>query len=57
MATDIGFVVKDASYSPITGGEGNIEFLFHLVNPKEGQEIEPFTNFKGVVDTAHSELK
>ncbi|MFP3918692.1 TlyA family RNA methyltransferase [Lysinibacillus telephonicus] len=57
MASNIGFVVKDASYSPITGGEGNIEFLFHLVNPKEGQEIEPFTNFKDVVDAAHSELK
>ena len=26
MATEIGFVVKDASFSPITGGEGNIEF-------------------------------
>ncbi len=57
MATNIGFVVKDASYSPITGGEGNIEFLFHLVNPKEDQIIEPFTNFKDVVDAAHNELK
>ncbi|KGR74646.1 TlyA family RNA methyltransferase [Ureibacillus sinduriensis] len=56
MATKAGFIVKDASYSPITGGEGNIEFLFHLVNPKEGQEIVPFTNFKEVVDLAHSEL-
>lgn len=57
MATNIGFVVKDASYSPITGGEGNIEFLFHLVNPNEGQEIEPFTNFKSIVEAAHNELK
>ncbi|HWK24032.1 MAG TPA: TlyA family RNA methyltransferase [Ureibacillus sp.] len=57
MATETGFVVKDASYSPITGGEGNIEFLFHLVNPKENQIIEPFTNFKAVVDSAHNELK
>lgn len=57
MAAKIGFVVKDASYSPITGGEGNIEFLFHLVNPKETQEIESFTNFKEVVELAHNELK
>ena len=57
MATKIGFVVKDASYSPITGGEGNIEFLFHLVNPQEGQEIEHFTSFKEVVESAHNELK
>ncbi|QCR32812.1 TlyA family RNA methyltransferase [Lysinibacillus sp. SGAir0095] len=57
MATEIGFVVKDASYSPITGGEGNIEFLFHLVNPKEGQEIGAFLKFKEVVESAHNELK
>ncbi|MDI7742202.1 TlyA family RNA methyltransferase [Lysinibacillus fusiformis] len=57
MAAKIGFVVKNASYSPITGGEGNIEFLFHLVNPKETQEIESFTNFKEVVELAHNELK
>lgn len=29
MAAEVGFVVVDASFSPITGGEGNIEFL-HL---------------------------
>ena len=57
MATSIGYVVKNASYSPITGGEGNIEFLFHLVNPKEGQEVEAYTNFKEIVDSAHNELK
>lgn len=57
VAAKAGFVVKDASYSPITGGEGNIEFLFHLVNPKEGQELESFVNFKEVVDAAHQQLK
>ena len=25
-----GYDVMDLSYSPITGGEGNIEFLIHL---------------------------
>ena len=25
-----GFSLRGASFSPVTGGEGNIEFLFHL---------------------------
>ncbi|WP_332645230.1 TlyA family RNA methyltransferase [Lysinibacillus sp. 54212] len=57
MATEVGFVVKDASYSPITGGEGNIEFLFHLKNPIDGDLIEPFTDFSSIVQQAHNELK
>lgn len=57
MATETGFVIKDASYSPITGGEGNIEFLFHLYNPQEGEEIPAFTNFEAVVNEAHAQLK
>lgn len=57
MATEIGFVVKDASFSPITGGEGNIEFLFHLVNPKDGEQLKPYTNFEALVKAAHSDLK
>ncbi|SOC27102.1 23S rRNA (cytidine1920-2'-O)/16S rRNA (cytidine1409-2'-O)-methyltransferase [Ureibacillus xyleni] len=56
MATNNGFVVKDASYSPITGGEGNIEFLFHMVNAIE-ESIPSFTHFKEVVESAHNELK
>ena len=56
MATEVGFVVKDASFSPITGGEGNIEFLFHLVNPADGQDVPAFTNFDQLVKQAHSEL-
>ena len=57
MATNIGFVVKDASYSPITGGEGNIEFLFHLINPADNEIIEPFTDFKSIVQLAHQQFK
>lgn len=57
MATAVGFVVKDASFSPITGGEGNIEFLFHLVNPNEGDEIEAYTDFNTLVAEAHKQLK
>lgn len=57
MATEAGFVVKNATYSPITGGEGNIEFLFHLKKAQDGQEITPFTDFKKVVELAHQEFK
>lgn len=57
MATEIGFIVIDASFSPITGGEGNIEFLFHLTNPKENDSIQAFTDFKSIVDLAHEKLK
>jgi 23S rRNA (cytidine1920-2'-O)/16S rRNA (cytidine1409-2'-O)-methyltransferase len=32
FARESGFGVKGLTYSPITGGEGNIEFLVHLVN-------------------------
>lgn len=57
MATDVGFVVKNATYSPITGGEGNIEFLFHLVKPNEAQNIAAFTDFNTLVKEAHQQLK
>jgi len=57
VATELGFVVKEASYSPITGGEGNIEFLFHLVNPKDNEQVSSFTDFKSIVDQAHQEFK
>jgi len=57
MATEVGFVVVDASFSPITGGEGNIEFLFHLKNPHDGEILTPFTDFERIVSEAHAQLK
>ncbi|MBY0096434.1 TlyA family RNA methyltransferase [Mesobacillus maritimus] len=54
-----GFNVKDLSFSPITGGDGNIEFLLHLsLKSTEGPgdqllALEP----SQVVAQAHSELK
>lgn len=39
FAVESGFHVKNMSFSPITGGEGNIEFLFHLQSSAEGKEI------------------
>ena len=32
---EIGYQIKGLTFSPITGGEGNIEFLIHLVNSKD----------------------
>lgn len=36
-AADNGFHVRDLTYSPITGSEGNIEFLVHWVRQTEPQ--------------------
>jgi len=48
-----GLFVKALSFSPITGPEGNIEFLAHFVR----SEV-PFCcdNISKIVDTAHKEL-
>ncbi|MGX7348663.1 TlyA family RNA methyltransferase [Dolosicoccus paucivorans] len=35
MATDLSYEIKDVTFSPITGGEGNIEYLAHLTNAKK----------------------
>lgn len=59
-----GYKVLDLSYSPITGGDGNIEFLIHLRwtgDEETGEEkIEnPLLTFipEEVVKIAHIELK
>ena len=57
FAESESFQLKNASYSPITGGEGNIEFLFHLVSVAEG-EVTPHTiDFVKLVNEAHNLLK
>ena len=59
FALDQGFDVKNLSYSPITGGDGNIEFLLHLLWTGEKEKgnnllkLEP----KEVVKEAHLQLK
>ncbi|MBS4202954.1 TlyA family RNA methyltransferase [Lederbergia citrea] len=56
-----GYDVLNLSYSPITGGEGNIEFLIHLQWP--GKLIEQLGTNKlsveidDVIKEAHSKLK
>ncbi|MCH1626633.1 TlyA family RNA methyltransferase [Ferdinandcohnia quinoae] len=54
-----GYDCINLSFSPITGGEGNIEFLLHLRwnGPVEIGTNKLQTSVKEVVDTAHSVLK
>ncbi|HSI66918.1 MAG TPA: TlyA family RNA methyltransferase [Planococcus sp. (in: firmicutes)] len=58
FAIDAGFHLENISYSPITGGEGNIEFLFHLKSAHEGEEISPASDAEivEIVKQAHANL-
>lgn len=49
-----GFKLLGATFSPITGGEGNIEFLFHL--KKTNNEVEEFDAFHSLTSEAHQTL-
>ncbi|WJY28427.1 MULTISPECIES: TlyA family RNA methyltransferase [Sporosarcina] len=56
FAAENGFGLRNMTYSPVTGGEGNIEFLYHLVSeedPATGYEEE---DFKRLSMEAHSAL-
>lgn len=58
FVTEIGYSVKNASFSPITGGEGNIEFLLHLnwnSNREEQQSLS--VDVAKIVEEAHETLK
>ena len=60
FAVEEGFDVHNLSYSPITGGDGNIEFLLHLKWPgeKEGSGKNLLTvSIEKIVREAHLELK
>ena len=50
----IGFSVRGLDYSPITGPEGNIEFLLYMKNSDE-KPVD--TDISALVDRAHRELK
>ncbi|WP_221565480.1 TlyA family RNA methyltransferase [Alkalihalobacillus sp. TS-13] len=53
---ETGYHVLDCTYSPIRGGEGNIEFLLHLEKPAHDES--PFIKWTGnterVVEQAHA---
>lgn len=52
FAQSLNFSVKGIDFSPITGADGNIEFLLHLT--KSGDNIE--IDIKKEVEDAHSQL-
>lgn len=51
-----GFVVEGLDFSPITGGDGNIEFLLFARYTGVG-EIEPKLDVSAVITEAHAQLK
>ncbi|HHW37158.1 MAG TPA: TlyA family RNA methyltransferase [Bacillales bacterium] len=54
----IGYSVKNASFSPITGGEGNIEFLLHLNwNGDDEEQQSSAIDVAKIVQDAHETLK
>ncbi|MGZ0086283.1 TlyA family RNA methyltransferase [Caldibacillus thermoamylovorans] len=59
FACQQGFDVVHLSYSPITGGDGNIEFLLHAVYPSEDREGENrlAAPIADVVSEAHACLR
>ncbi|WP_079479771.1 TlyA family RNA methyltransferase [Halobacillus salinus] len=58
FAVEQGYSVEDLTFSPITGGDGNIEFLVHLRSngEKEGFVAE-CVDVKSVVNEAHQAHK
>ena len=59
FSLELGYDIEHLTYSPITGGEGNIEFLVHL--HWEGSKEEGKNNLTitidDVVEMAHIQLK
>jgi 23S rRNA (cytidine1920-2'-O)/16S rRNA (cytidine1409-2'-O)-methyltransferase len=57
FAPSFGYQVLDLTFSPITGPEGNVEFLAYIA-PKRGDMAEMSReNIKKIVDEAHFTLK
>ncbi|MGV3466639.1 MAG: TlyA family RNA methyltransferase [Heyndrickxia sp.] len=59
LALELGYNTENISYSPITGGEGNIEFLIHLKwcgnSQAKGNNFIP-VRINELVEEAHMEL-
>ncbi|EOT42047.1 hemolysin A [Enterococcus columbae DSM 7374 = ATCC 51263] len=55
LALANGFSVKNLSYSPITGGEGNIEFLIHL-RKEATPQLADGVDVLATIQAAHQHL-
>lgn len=55
-AFEEGFTLRQASYSPVTGGEGNIEFLYHLTADEPAERNFDNALFEALVSEAYKEL-
>ncbi len=51
-----GYTVRGLDFSPIKGGEGNIEFLVWLQNTGDGAEITAEVDVEAVLNAAHGTL-
>lgn len=56
FAAEENYDVVELDFSPITGGEGNIEFLVHLVSKESVGNISPSVNTELIVKQAHATL-
>ena len=57
FAMNNGYDVKNLDFSPITGGEGNIEFLAHLVSVEGEGSYQAPESIEEVVAHAHQKLE
>ncbi len=56
FAVEDGYSVEGLDFSPIKGGEGNIEFLVHLRNVGEDARIQADVSIDDVLAAAHGTL-
>lgn len=56
FAKEEGYQLVDITYSPITGGHGNIEFLAHFKCDSIASEYDHSTDLQKVVTEAHKQL-
>ena len=57
FSASVGYDVCELDFSPITGGQGNIEFLIHLKSVGGEGKIMPEVDAAAVVKQAHAVLE
>ena len=56
FAIATGYSVTGLDFSPIKGGEGNIEFLIHLVNVADNAQLAAGVSAKATLQAAYAQL-